>query len=413
MSLPENIPNLKKHTKLRYGRNPLENAATFKWPGYDYPLTILNGNPSYTNVLEALGDINCVIELRNSFGVPVAEVSKHDSPTGISIYTPLDSILEQTFECQDIDLSPQAVALTRAINIDPKSAYGGVVALSEKVDFSTANILKKLVVDAIIAPDFYDDALELLKTKKRGEFRIFKYDANANLFPYEIRSRMSVPILYERKHITPRPRLIEDIINNPKSEEDRFIPTKNKDVSKELIRDTIIALIASYDAQSNSVVMACDGQTTGVGAGGQSRVDVVEISGKKTNNFYLRQHPKVLDLEFKTNVTKQNKILTKIAYADGYLFSIQKYLLKNLEKEPKPLTQEEKQEFLEEKRVNIAMGSDAFFPFRDGIDIANLYGVKIFAHAGTSIRKDEITEAADEYNMIEIRLGKNARYFNH
>lgn len=408
--------NLRKINDLKYGPNPQQKAARYcEYKGYNSPLITINGTPGYTNILDALDCMSAALTVKNNTGKAASCVFKHDTPTGLAIYSQLNETLEQVFECQDEELSSLSIAFLRAWNTDPLSAFGGVVALSEPIDYPTAEQLKDIVIDAVVFPkgEYDKDALNIIKKKKNGNLAIFIYDQEKELPEYEIRSRFGEYLVYERNKFNVSPKTIEDILVNPDPEKNMCVPTKNKNISMQNEIDGLIAYTSAKFSQSNSVSMACDGQTTGVGGGGQSRVDVVEISGNKTNKFYLRQHPRVLDLDFKDGLKKQDRTITRIAYITGDIFDVQKNLLKNLNKVPEELTEEDKKDFLDATVGEVIIGSDAFFPFRDGIDKAKKYRVYGFLHTGISVRNDEVTAAADEHGMFEVRLGKEGRGFKH
>jgi len=394
----------------KYGPNPQQECAITTDKGEESPIDILNGMPGYINYLDASDGILAVLELDSVLNMPCATVFKHWTPAGIGTSRGIVSDLERSILDVPADkkLTELSLAFIRAFQTDPKSAMGGFVGLSRKVDYETAMELKPLVLDGVIAPDYEGEALEILKKKKDGNFAIIQMMATLDKLPesalYEERKILGLKFRYKRNNVVPTP----DMIKNS-------IVSENKSIPCATIEDLCVAGIAAKYSQSNSVSMAFDGQTTGVGAGGQSRVDVTELAGRKTDIFYLRSIPEVVALKFKDNVKSQDRLLTKLAYITGDLLRMagSHPLLANLAEIPKPLLAERKEEYLRTYRDHIALWSDAFFPNRDGIDEANKYGVKYIAHTGIGKYNEDIIKAANEFGMILIEVGKNARFFKH
>lgn len=385
--------------ELKYGCNPQQNPARIYVNKGTLPLEVLNGNPGYINFMDALNSWQLVKELKKETGLTSAASFKHVSPAGAAVAIPLSDTLKKTYLVEDIDLTPPAIAYSRARGADRMSSYGDFVAISDKIDVATANILKKSVSDGIIAPDFDKEALEILKSKKRGKYNIIKIDADYE--PHALERREIYGITFEQKRNTTP--LNETLLKN--------IVTKNKNLSEEAKRDLIISMITLKYTQSNSVCFSLDGQVIGVGAGQQSRVHCTRLAASKADIWYLRQHPLVLALPFKEGVSRPDR--------DNL---IDQYLRDDITKEetvnwnrvleyiPKKPSLDEKNKWLSNLK-NVSLGSDAFFPFSDNIDRAAKSGVKYIVQPGGSIRDDLVIEAADNYNMV--MAFSNTRLFHH
>lgn len=349
--------------------------------------------------MDALNSWQLVKELKKATGLTSAASFKHVSPAGAATAVPLSDTLKKSYLVEDIDLTPAAIAYSRARGADRMSSYGDFAAISDKVDVATATILKKSVSDGIIAPDYDPKALEILKSKKNGKYNIIKIDPDYE--PINLERREIYGITFEQKrNITP---LTENLLEN--------IVTKNKNLTKEAKRDLIICMITLKYTQSNSVCFALDGQVIGVGAGQQSRIHCTRLAASKADIWYLRQHPYVLTLPFKEGVSRPDRdnlidqyLRDDVTEAETFGWS---RILKSV---PKRLSAEEKTNWLSNLK-NVSLGSDAFFPFSDNIDRASKSGVKYIVQPGGSIRDDIVIEACDNYNMIMAFSG--TRLFHH
>jgi len=365
----------------------------------DLPFQVLNGSPGYINLLDALNSWQLVKELKQAIKLPAAASFKHVSPSGAAVGLPLSDALKQAYFVGDLELSPLAAAYARARGVDRMSSFGDWVALSDTVDPPTAKLISREVSDGIIAPAYEPEALEILSKKKGGRYAVLQMDPNYEPEPLETRQVYGVYL-----EQLPNIRLVN--INDFKN-----IVTKNKDLPDSAIRDMIVAWIALKYTQSNSVCYAVDGQTIGVGAGQQSRIHCARLAGTKADLWWLRQHPTVLSLPFKTGMSRPAK--------DN---AIDQFLREDVtpteragwgevfKKIPKQLTAEEKQAWMG-KLKDVVLGSDAFFPFRDSIDRAVLTGTKYVLQPGGSNRDDVVIEACDQYGMVMIFSG--VRLFHH
>ena len=390
-----------KELKLKYGCNPNQKPARlFIRNGGDLPIEVLNGNPGYINFMDALNNWQLVKELKEATGLPAAGSFKHVSPAGAAVAVPLSDVLQKIYFVDDLKLSPIATAYARARGADRMSSYGDFVALSDVCDAATATLLKREVSDGIIAPGYTAEALEILKTKRKGTYNVIKIDPNY------------IPELIERKEIFGV--TFEQLRNNVKITPEllKNIPTKNKNFTAEAVRDLIVSLIALKYTQSNSVCYAKDGQTIGVGAGQQSRVHCTRLAGGKADNWWLRQCPKVLNLPFKADIRRPDRDNTIDVYiSDAYMDVLREGTWQQFfTTKPEPFTREERTEWLA-KNTDVALGSDAFFPFGDNIERAHKSGVKFIAQAGGSIRDDNVIETCDKYNMVMAMTG--VRLFHH
>jgi len=385
---------------LKYGCNPQQKPASISvLPGMKAPFTILNGKPGYINLLDALNAWQLVCELKTALDLPAAASFKHVSPAGAAVYVPLDDILKEIYDVGDKVLTPLAVTYLRARHADPKSSFGDFAALSEKVDEETAKFLKREVCDGIIAPDFDEKALAILKTKKKGNFIILKGDVDYK--PPEMEYREVYGLCFSQKRNDVQ--LTKEHLKN--------IVTENKNIPDEAVRDLLVASIALKYTQSNSVAYAVNGQVIGVGAGQQSRIDCVMMAGRKVDVWYLRQHPKVRGLKFKPKTKLVSKRNARIQYIQGGMTTEEKKAWDELMVEvPPPLTTAEKDWFLSTLK-GISLSSDAFFPFRDNIDQASKRGVQYIAQPGGSVQDKTVTYAADQYQMAMAMTG--VRLFHH
>ena len=386
---------------LKYGLNPHQlPSQILTHVSKDIPFKVLNGKPGYINLLDAINAWQLVKELKTSLNLPAAASFKHVSPAGVGVAVPLTSLERTIFEVDaNENLTPLATAYIRARGSDPMCSFGDFVAVSDIVDEQTALILKREVSDGIIAPGYEPKALEILSAKKSGAFIVL--EANADYEAPEVEYRELYGVVFSCKRNT---HLVtfKDFDN---------IVTKNKDLTEAAKVDLVVASIAIKYTQSNSVAYALNGQTIGVGAGQQSRVDCVKLAGRKLETFYLRQHPKVLSLKFKPSVKRQERVNARVRYIEGDFTDPElKVFLENFDEIPSPLSLIEKQEFMK-TLSGVSLASDAFFPFRDNIDQASKRGVAFITQTGGSVQDASVTEAADEYNMVMAFSG--VRLFHH
>ena len=389
-------------SELKYGCNPHQNpAAIYNDIRQNLPFEILNGKPGYINLLDALNAWQLVNELRNVLDIPAAASFKHCSPAGAAVGIPLTESEKEAYEISDEGLTPTALAYLKARNADPMCSFGDFAAISDKIDVCTANVIKATVCDGIIAPDFEPEALEILKSKKKGAFVILKADQNYIPPDNEYREVYGVTFKQKRNNIIFNKDYLSKVV------------TLNKDLPESAVRDLILASICIKYTQSNSVGYSCNGQMIGVGAGQQSRVDCVKLAGRKVTVWYLRQHPKVKSLKFKSNIKKQDRINARVRYIEGDITENERInWIELFDEIPEPLTELEKIEFM--KTLNnkgVCIGSDAFFPFRDSIDHASKWGVKYIAQPGGSIADEQVIEACNEYGMTMAFT--NVRFFHH
>ena len=390
-----------KEFVLKYGCNPNQKPAKiFMKDGGDLPIEILNGRPGYINLLDAFNSYQLVKELKAACGVPAATSFKHVSPAGAAIGTPLSDTLKKVYFVDDIELSPLATAYAKARGVDRMSSYGDFIALSDECDVPTANLIKREVSDGIIAPAYSDEALEILKQKKKGNYTIIKIDEN--YVPEEIETKDVFGITFSQKR--------NDLIIN--SDSLNNIVSKNKDLPKEAKIDLMIALITLKYTQSNSVCYAKDGQAIGVGAGQQSRIHCTRLAGNKADIWHLRQSEKVLNLPFKDDIRRPDRDNTIDVYISDEYEDVLKdgQWQKYFTKQPEPFTKEEQKKYLS-KIENVSLASDAFFPFGDNIERAYKSGVKYIVEPGGSIRDDNVIETCDKYDMVLSFTGE--RLFHH
>ena len=387
---------------LKYGCNPNQKPSKiFMKNGKDLPVEVLNGKPGYINFLDAFNSWQLVKELKAATGLPAAASFKHVSPAGAAVATELSDTLKKIYFVDDLELSPIASAYAKARGADRMSSYGDWVALSDTCDVQTAKLLQREVSDGIIAPDYTPEALEVLKTKRKGNYNVVKIDPDYIPEPIEHKDVFGITFEQGRNEL----KIDKEMIT-------KDIPTANKEFSEEAKRDLIIALITLKYTQSNSVCYAKDGQAIGVGAGQQSRVHCTRLAGNKADIWWLRQHPKVLGLQFVDNIRRPDRDNTIDVYiSDEYEDVLRDGTWQNLFKvKPEPLTAEEKKEWIS-KNSGVALGSDAFFPFGDNIERAKKSGVQFVAQPGGSIRDDNVIETCDKYNMTMCFTG--IRLFHH
>lgn len=385
--------------ELKYGCNPHQNPAKIYVNNGALPFKVLNGRPGYINFMDAFNSWQLVKELKGATGMPAAASFKHVSPAGAAIGTPLSDALKKAYFVEDIELSPVAAAYSRARGADRMSSFGDWAAISDIVDLPTAQILSKSVSDGIIAPGYTKEALELLVKKKKGNYCVIEMDADYE--PGEIEKREIYGITFEQKR------------NNVKIQEEFLtnLVTKNKDIPEGAKRDLLISMITLKYTQSNSVCFALDGQVIGVGAGQQSRIHCTRLAASKADIWYLRQHPAVLQLQFKEGIARANRDNAIDQFLRDDITPMEmKEWGDVFEEIPVRLTAEEKADWLS-KLTGVSLGSDAFFPFRDNIDRAAQSGVKYITQPGGSIRDDIVIQACDEYN-IAMAFSK-LRLFHH
>ena len=386
--------------KLKYGCNPNQNPARIHMDGKELPFTVLNGSAGYINLLDAMNSWQLVQELKEATGLPAAASFKHVSPAGAAVSAPLSETLQKVYFVEGIELSPIATAYIRARGADRMSSYGDFVALSDECDAQTASFLAREVSDGIIAPSYSDEALKILKTKRKGTYLVLQMDSNYKPAALEQKEVFGITFEQQRNDI----KITEDCLTD--------IPTKNKNMTPEAKRDLLIALITLKYTQSNSVCYAKDGQAIGIGAGQQSRVHCTRLAGNKADVWHLRQHPKVLALPFKDDVRRpdrDNSIDVYISEEWEDLLNTDEWKRIFTEK-PEPLTREEKAAWLKTIK-GVSVGSDAFFPFGDNVERARKSGVDFIAQSGGSIRDDNVIETADKYNIAMAFT--HIRLFHH
>lgn len=387
--------------ELKYGCNPNQKPSRiFMENGADLPIEVLNGKPGYINFLDAFNSWQLVSELKVATGLPAAASFKHVSPAGAAVATELSDTLKKIYFVDDLELSPIASAYAKARGADRMSSYGDWAALSDVCDKETALILKREVSDGIIAPGYTDEALEILKSKRRGTYNIVKIDPN--YVPAAIEHKQVYGITFEQGRNSLK--IDEELLKN--------FPTDNKTFTDEAKRDLIIALITLKYTQSNSVCYAKDGQAIGVGAGQQSRIHCTRLAGNKADIWYLRQNPKVMALPFKEDIRRPDRDNTIDVYiSDDYEDVLADGIWEQFFTEkPEPLTREEKKEWLK-TFSGVSLGSDAFFPFGDNIERAHRSGVEFIAQPGGSIRDDNVIEVCNKYNIAMAFTG--IRLFHH
>ena len=393
--------NYLQQFELKYGCNPHQKpAAIHSLEGHKLPFSVLNGQPGYINLLDALNAWQLVQELDEVLGLPAAASFKHVSPAGAAVSVPLNGILKEVYDCKDLELSQLATAYIRARGADPLSSFGDFISLSRKVDLSTAKLIRKMVSDGIIAPGFDDDALKLLKEKKGGKYLILLADTEFRAPETEFREVYGVGFSQLRNTVKINEKsLLTEVV------------TKKKQLSATARRDLILASITLKYTQSNSVAYALDGQMIGIGGGQQSRVDCTKLAGSKAETWFMRQHPKVRNLPFHEKVSNVERTNARILCIDGGMTDLELRAWKSKFSAPVgALPQEEKVAWLA-KLKGVSLSSDAFFPFRDNIDQASKRGVNFIVQPGGSNRDEEVISASDEYEMVMAFSG--IRLFHH
>ena len=387
---------------LKYGCNPNQKPSKiFMQDGKDLPVEVLNGKPGYINFLDAFNSWQLVRELKAATGLPAAASFKHVSPAGAAVATELSDTLKKIYFVDDLELSPIASAYAMARGADRMSSYGDWVALSDTCDVQTAKLLAREVSDGIIAPGYTDEALEVLKTKRKGNYNVIKIDENYVPAPLEHKDVFGITFEQGRNELKiDEAMLMQNIV------------TENKELTDEAKRDLLIALITLKYTQSNSVCYAKGGQAIGVGAGQQSRIHCTRLAGNKADIWYLRQHPKVMNLPFVDNIRRPDRDNTIDVYiSDDYEDVLADGIWQQFFKtKPEPLTREEKKAWLA-TQSGVSLGSDAFFPFGDNIERAKRSGVEFVAQPGGSIRDDNVIDTCNKYNMTMSFTG--IRLFHH
>ena len=393
-----------KELALKYGCNPNQKPSRiYMSDGKELPIKVINGRPGYINFLDALNSWQLVKELKAATGVPAAASFKHVSPAGAAIGLPLSDTLKRIYFVDDvkIPLSPLACAYARARGADRMCSYGDFVALSDVCDEATATLIKREVSDGVIAPGYTPEAIEILKSKRKGSYNVIEIDPNYTPDPIEHKQVFGITFEQGRNEVKlDDPALFEDI------------PTKNKTFSDEAKRDLIISLITLKYTQSNSVCYVKDGQAIGIGAGQQSRIHCTRLAGNKADIWWFRQHPKVMALPFKPGIRRADRDNAIDVYiSDEHDDVLRDGTWQNIFTEkPEVLTMEEKKEWIA-KNTGVALGSDAFFPFGDNIERAHKSGVQYIAQAGGSIRDDNVIETCDKYGIAMAFT--HVRLFHH
>ena len=390
-----------KELELKYGCNPNQKPSRIFMENGELPIEVLNGKPGYINFLDAFNGWQLVKELKEATGHPAATSFKHVSPAGAAIGLPLSDVEKKIYWVDDLgDLSPLACAYARARGADRMSSFGDFISLSDVCDVDTANMIKREVSDGVIAPGYEPEALEILKTKKKGNYNIIKIDPAYKPDPIERKQVFGITFEQGRNEMP----IDEEFLGK--------LVTENKDVPEDAKRDLIIALITLKYTQSNSVCYVKGGQAIGIGAGQQSRIHCTRLAGQKADNWLLRQYPKVLNLPFKEDVGRPNRDNAIDVYmSDDYADVLEDGQWQQFfTEQPEPLTREEKREWLD-KMDGVALGSDAFFPFSDNVQRAHRSGVKYIAQPGGSIRDDLVIEACNEYGIAMYFSGM--RLFHH
>ena len=385
---------------LKYGCNPNQKPARIFMKEGELPIEVLNGKPGYINFLDAFNSWQLVRELKQATGLPAAASFKHVSPAGAAVAVPMSETLKKIYFVDDLELSPLATAYARARGADRMSSYGDFIALSDVCDRETATLIKREVSDGIIAPGYTDEALEILKSKRKGTYNIVRIDENYTPAPVEHKDCFGITFEQGRNSLT----IDDNMLGN--------VVTENKALPAEARRDLIISLITLKYTQSNSVCYVKDGQAIGIGAGQQSRIHCTRLAGNKADIWFLRQHPKVLALPFKADIRRPDRDNTIDVYiSEDYEDVIGDGNWQQMfTEQPQPLTREEKKAWLSQL-TGVALGSDAFFPFGDNIERAHRSGVEFIAQPGGSIRDDNVIETCNKYGIAMAFTG--IRLFHH
>ena len=391
-----------KELELKYGCNPNQKPSRiYMADGSELPIEVLNGKPGYINFLDAFNGWQLVRELKKATGLPAATSFKHVSPAGASVGRPMSDTLKKIYWVDDMgDLSPLACAYARARGADRMSSFGDFISLSDVCDADTARLIKREVSDGVIAPGYTDEALEILKAKKNGNYNIIKIDENYTPAPLEHKQVFGVTFEQGRQELPIDDELLSNIV------------TENKNIPEEALIDMKISLIVLKYTQSNSVCFVKDGQAIGIGAGQQSRVHCTRLAGQKADNWWLRQCPKVMNLPFKEKIRRADRDNAIDLYiGDEYMDVLADGAWENIFTEkPEVFTKEEKRAWLD-KLTDVTLGSDAFFPFFDNIERAHKSGVKYIAQPGGSVRDEAVIDCWNKYNMAMAFTG--IRLFHH
>ncbi|WP_349346262.1 phosphoribosylaminoimidazolecarboxamide formyltransferase [Priestia megaterium] len=387
-----------KEIGLRYGMNPNQSKAKV-YNAENTPIKILNGEASYINFLDALNAFQLVRELQQATGQPAATSFKHVSPAGAAVYTPLNETLTESYFVEGLDLSPLAIAYARARGTDRMSSFGDCAVFSDEVDITVATLLKTEVSDMIVTPSYTQEALEILKQKKKGKYLILEIDPNYVPDPIEKRTVFGITLEQQRNDV----QIGKEVFNH--------IVTTQCDIPDHAKRDLLVALITLKYTQSNSICFALDGQTIGIGAGQQSRIHCTRLAAEKADNWWLRQHPRVLNMKFKEGISRVEVNNAIDGWLNDDITEVENEQWKQcFEEVPARLSKSEKQEWLKGLK-GVSYASDAFLPFRDNIDRAAQTGVKYVVQTGNSLRDEQVTQAANEYGMIMAHSG--IRVFHH
>ena len=391
-----------KELELKYGCNPNQKPSRiYMADGSELPIEVLNGKPGYINFLDAFNGWQLVRELKKATGLPAATSFKHVSPAGASVGRPMSDTLKKIYWVDDMgDLSPLACAYARARGADRMSSFGDFISLSDVCDADTARLIKREVSDGVIAPGYTDEALEILKAKKNGNYNIIKIDENYTPATLEHKQVFGVTFEQGRQELPIDDELLSNIV------------TENKNIPEEALIDMKISLIVLKYTQSNSVCFVKDGQAIGIGAGQQSRVHCTRLAGQKADNWWLRQCPKVMNLPFKEKIRRADRDNAIDLYiGDEYMDVLADGAWENIFTEkPEVFTKEEKRAWLD-KLTDVTLGSDAFFPFFDNIERAHKSGVKYIAQPGGSVRDEAVIDCCNKYNMAMAFTG--IRLFHH
>ena len=386
--------------ELKYGCNPNQKPSRIFMKEGELPIEVLCGRPGYINFLDAFNSWQLVKELKEATGLPAAASFKHVSPAGAALAIPLDDVLKKIYFVDDMELTPMATAYARARGADRMSSYGDWIALSDTCDAATARLIAREVSDGIIAPGYTDEALEILRGKRKGNYNVVRIDPNYQPAPIEQKDVFGITFEQGRNNFKIDNSLLQEF------------PTAIKEIPDEARRDLIVALITLKYTQSNSVCYVKDGQAIGIGAGQQSRVHCTRLAGNKADFWFLRQHPRVLALPFKKGIRRADRDNTIDVYiSDDYMDVLADGIWEQFfDVKPEPLTREEKRAWLD-TLTGVSLGSDAFFPFGDNIERAHKSGVLYIAQPGGSIRDDNVIETCDKYGIAMAFTG--LRVFHH
>jgi len=390
-----------KELELKYGCNPNQKPSKIYMNEGELPIKVLCGRPGYINFLDAFNGWQLVKELKKATGLPAATSFKHVSPAGAAVGLPLTDTLAKIYWVDDVEeLSPLACAYARARGADRMSSFGDFISLSDVCDVATAKLIKREVSDGVIAPGYEPEALEILKQKKKGNYAVIEIDPNYEPNPIEHKEVFGITFEQGRNELVIDDELLSNVV------------TDNKDIPESAKIDLAIALITLKYTQSNSVCYAKGGQAIGIGAGQQSRIHCTRLAGQKADNWWLRQSPKVLGLQFVDGIGRADRDNSIDLYiGDEYMDVLADGAWEKIFKvKPEVFTREEKREWLD-KMTDVALGSDAFFPFGDNIERAHKSGVKYIAQPGGSVRDDNVIETCNKYNMAMAFTG--IRLFHH